>query len=345
VIASGGYQFAVKVGTPANANAAKDGTKLSRGANFRCVMSDTPIAPDYIYSEANAGRMGARLMAIVAEGDRGRVYWPPTAGHEALAREALPDWKPDVEMPNNPRWFSPPLYGLKSFGDLFTPRQLVALNTFSDLALQWREKMKADAVAAGLADDGTPLNSGGTGAQAYAEAIALYLAFSIDKAAEGSTTLCVWSSLPSKLHVVSTFGRQALQMSWDYAEANVFADSSGNILRMCELTSNVIEKQCSASVPAGSSVQSDAARLQLSAPRVVSTDPPYYDNIGYADLSDFFYVWLRRTLRPVFPGLFTTVAVPKAAELVATPYRHSSKAQAEAFFLDGMTEAMTSDFQ
>jgi putative DNA methylase len=278
-------------------------------------------------------------MAIVAGGDRGRVYLAPTPEMEATARQARPEWKPDAPLDGKCR-VNVSLYGFDVFGDLFTPRQLVALTTFSDLVREARERVNRDALAAGLSDDGRGLDAGGTGATAYADAVAVYLAFAVDKASEGSTTLCTWSSLPSKLHVVSTFGRQALAMTWDFAEPNVFADSSGNFFRMCELVANVLQRQCSNAVTPGQGYQSDAAQLQLPAPVIVSTDPPYYDNIDYADLSDFFYVWLRRTLKPVYPNLFTTLAVPKADELVASPYRHGSKEKAEAFFLDGMTRAM-----
>jgi putative DNA methylase len=121
VIENGGYRFTVKVGKPKDAEGAKNGTKLSRGANFQCLMSGTPIASDHIYSEAQAGRMGARLMAIVAEGDRGRVYLAPTPEMESVALTAQPTWKPEVAMPENPRWFSPPLYGLKTYGDSSPP--------------------------------------------------------------------------------------------------------------------------------------------------------------------------------------------------------------------------------
>lgn len=335
-----GYRFTVKVGKPKDAEAAKSGTKLARGANFKCVMSATPIAPDHIYAEAKAGRMGARLMAIVAEGERGRAYIAPTPEHEAAARAAKPEWKPDLAMPENPRWFSPPLYGLTTYGDLFTQRQLEALTALSDLVGEAMVRVQADAVAAGLPKDGEPLRDGGIAAKAYAEAVGTYLAFAVDKAVEGSTSLCTWSSLPSKLHVVSTFGRQALPMTWDYAEANIFADSSGNILRMSELIASVIERQCSSPVTSGASQQEDAARLWLPAPRIVSTDPPYYDNIGYADLSDFFYLWVRHSLRSVFPDLLATLAVPKAEELIATPYRHGGREKAEAFFLQGMKRTM-----
>ena len=340
VIEDGGYRFVVKIGKPQDLDAAKKGTKLSRGANFRCIMSGTPIAPDHIYREANSGRMAAGLMAIVAEGSRSRVYLAPTSEMEAVALSAQPTWAPELEMPDNPRWFSPPLYGLKTYGDLFTPRQLVALTTFSDLVQEAREEARRDALAANLPDDGRPLRDRGGGAVAYSEALCVYLAFAIDKAAEGSTTICTWSSLPSKLHVVSTFGRQALPMTWDYAETNFFAESSGNIYRMCELVAKVIEPLSSGCSKPGESKQRDAAKLSLPAGRLISTDPPYYDNIGYADLSDFFYVWLRLALRNVFPDLFATLVVPKVDELVATPYRHGSKEEANAFFLNGMTQAM-----
>ncbi len=171
-----GYRFTVKVGKPTDAEAAKNGTKLARGANFRCLMSGAPIPSRHIYTEAKAGRMNARLMAIVAEGTRGRVYLAPTPEHEAAASIATPEWKPDVAMPDNPRWFSPPLYGLITYGDLFTDRQLVALTTFSDLVGEAMARIRRDGTAVGLPDDAKPLRDGGTCATAYAEAIGVYLA-------------------------------------------------------------------------------------------------------------------------------------------------------------------------
>ena len=175
VIEGDGYRFTVKVGKPKNAEAAKNGTKLSRGANFQCLMSETPIVGDYIKAEGMAGRIGARLMAIVAEGERGRVYLAPTPEHEAAALGAKPSWKPEMALPDNPRDFKTPNYGLTTYGDLFTDRQLVALTTFSDLVQEAREQVKRDAIAAGLPDDAKPLRDGGTGAAAYADAVAVYL--------------------------------------------------------------------------------------------------------------------------------------------------------------------------
>jgi putative DNA methylase len=336
VVETGGYRFTVKVGKPKNAEAAKLGTSAGKRAAFRCVMSETPLTYDYIRTEGQAGRMGARLMAIVAEGDRGRVYLPPAPGHEAAALKARPEWKPDVALPVNPRDFKTPNYGLTTFAELFTPRQLVALATFSDLAQEARQRAQRDAQAAGLPDDGRPLRDGGTGATAFGEAVGVYLGMSISKMADAQSSLCRWKTTMDQS--IATFGRQALPMVWDYSEANAFGEMAGDPLVSLRNMMRVLD-QLPASVP-GFVTQADAQSQTLSGGSVVSTDPPYYDNIGYADLSDFFYVWLRRSLRQVLPDLFATLAVPKAEELVATPYRHGSKEKAEIFFLDGMTHAM-----
>jgi putative DNA methylase len=338
VIANGGYRFTVKVGKPPDAEATKNGTKLSRGANFECLMSGTPIAGDYIKSEGQAGRLGARLMAIVAEGDRGRVYLAPTDEHEAAARRAKPTWKPDQSLPDDPRNFWTVQYGLTTFGDLFTPRQLVALTTFSDLVGEARERIEQDARSAGLADDGIPLRDDGTGAKAYAEAVGVYFGFALSRSADRGSSICSWDNSPKMEALRNTFGRQAIPMVWDFAEGNPFSESSGNWLNNVEWGAKAIEKLAALSI--GTVAQADAAAQSVTSDKLVSTDPPYYDNIGYADLSDFFYVWLRRSLRMTFPDLFATLAVPKAEELVATPYRHGDKEKAEAFFLGGMTQAM-----
>ncbi len=335
--AKAGYRFTVKVGRPTDAERAKNGTKLARGAHFRCLMSGTPMASDYIKAEGKAGRIGARLMAIVAEGDRGRVYLPPSADHERAANVRRPSDCPTQELPaEDTANFWCTIYGLTTFTDLFTPRQLVALTTFSDLVGEARERIRRDALAAGLPDDPKPLRDGGTGATAYADAVGVYLAFAVDKVADRNSTVCAWASL--REHARNTFGRQAIPMVWDFAESNALSDSSGNfeggIVSIVAGLGSVIP------ATAGHSSQVDAQSQRVADDKVVSTDPPYYDNIGYADLSDFFYVWLRRTLRSVFPDLFSTLAVPKAEELVATPYRHGSKEKAETFFLDGMTQVM-----
>ena len=337
VIEDGGYRFTVNVGKPKDAEAAKNGTKLSRGANFRCVMSGAVINDPYIKAESMAGRMGARLMAIVAEGDRGRVYLSPTPEHEAVAQQAKPPWKPDMQMNRDTaNLVSGRGYGFFTWADLFTPRQLVALTTFSDLVGEAMQQVERDALAAGLSDDPTPLRDGGTGATAYAEAVGVYLCLSISKLADAQSSLCRWK--PTMDQSIATFGRQALPMVWDYSEANAFAGMAGDPFVSLKNMMRVVDN-----LPASGHTdvaQSEAQASIRTTDKTVSTDPPYYDNVGYADLSDFFYVWLRRSLRHVYPDLFATVAVPKAEELVATPYRHGSKEKAETFFLDGMTQAM-----
>ena len=470
----GAYRFTVKVGKPKNAEAVKNGTKLSRGANFQCLMSETPIAGEYIKSEGKAGRMGARLMAIVAEGDRGRVYLSPTQEMESIALTAQPEWSPDVAMPENPRWFSPPFYGLKTYGDLFTPRQLAALTTFSDLVQEARERVKSDYMASlsdspspfmergsggevkvtghapvsrekldlarqmrklptdaearawemlrnrrclglkfrrqqvilglivdfycpekrlaleldgevhaqqqdydqardavlaqggirvarirneelsverlrevltsppgplsmnGEGEQDLPLAKGGSGAQAYAEAVGVYLGIALSRLTDIANTLCGWEV--TKTQVRHLFTRHAIPMLWDYGENNVFGEAAGDYAVSLSNMAKALNQMPASNI--GLVRQEDAQNQSISANKVVSTDPPYYDNIGYADLSDFFYVWLRRSLKPVFPDLFATLAVPKAEELVATPYRHGSKEKAETFFLSGMTRAM-----
>jgi len=297
VIEGGGYRFTIKVGKPKNAEAAKNGTKLAR-ANFVCLMSGAPIAGDYIKAEGKAGRMGARLMAIVAEGERGRLYLPPTEAMEAVAHQAKPDWKPEVEFFQQALGFRVGNYGMTKWSDLFTPRQLTALTTFSDLVQEARDRVKRDAIAAGLPNDGQPLATTGIGATAFADAVGVYLGFAVSKTANRTSTLCTF-----KISVEcpgDTFGRQALPMSWDYAEANTVGGPSGSFQSM---VSNTVAGLLSNNAYPGSigyAERSDASSQSLSLTKIVSTDPPYYDNIGYADLSDFFYVWLRRALSPSF---------------------------------------------
>ena len=598
VIKDGGYRFTVKVGVPEDAEGAKRGTKAGgSGSSFLCLMSETPMPFEYLRSEAKADRMGVRLMAVVAEGSRGRVYLSPDAEMERVAFSAKPVNVPDTELPARALGFRVQEYGMIKWADLFTPRQLVALTTFSDLVSEAQERVKRDylgarasrprrgqdalapalaphahppnaantagvrpstpyhrthlphfeagavpqhicfrladslpqslleqwedelrrlpeteqqnerrqrietaldqghgecmlnrpevaallrdalrhfdgdrydlhgwvimpnhvhvlvtlrgqntlsgvvhswksytaqqanqllgrdgafwnvdyfdrfmrdekhfaatldyihlnPVKAGLCaepgdwqwssyheqppqqegsqerrqeerqeerqegghpalhkegetpslpgpatmvDDERPLRDGGTGATAYAEAVGVYLACAVDYAAN------YWSVIatPAEGFIRGTFARQALPMTWDYAEAPPFGNTSGNWLGGINWISKGLEAMPRMGVtPTGRGVQADAAREALVADALISTDPPYYDNIGYADLSDFFYVWLRRSLRPVFPDLFATLAVPKAEELVATPYRHGSKEKAEVFFLKGMTQAV-----
>jgi putative DNA methylase len=337
VIEANGYRFRVRMGKPIDEEAAKRGTKLARGASFRCVMSGTPIGPDYIYAEAKAGRMGARLMAVVAESELGRVYLSPTAEDEATALRACPTFEPDVPMSDNPRSFSPPLYGLKTFGDIFSRRQLEALSTLADLVQEVRELVKRDGSASGLPTNDVGIAFGGRGATAYADALATLLAFAVDKTAEYGCTLVPWYAKEDRPKGI--FARQAIPMVWDYAEVNPLSEIGGSFSASVKIVSGALGGCYAVGKPAFVS-QQDAMSPNEIAGAVISTDPPYYDNVPYADLSDFFYVWLRRSLKPIYPELFATVSVPKADELVAIPYRHGGKHQAETFFLAGMAKAM-----
>jgi putative DNA methylase len=337
VIETGSYNFTVKAGKPKDAETAKIGTKISRGANFQCLLSRTPITGDYIKAEGRAGRMSTRMMAILAEGVRGRVYLSPTTEMEEVSREAKPEWRPETPLAPDLRalWTSP--YGLTTYGHLFTSRQLVALTTLSDLVREVREHVRHAALAAGMQDDSKSLNAGSTGAAAYADAVAVYLGLAVSRTTNTINALAVWSQ--SREQSVNLFSRQAIPMAWDFPEVSPFGGAAGDF---GATTASVSKTISDGSHRPAWVFQADAQSQKISETKVISTDPPYYDNVGYADLSDFFYVWLRRALQPVFPDLFATLAAPKAEELVAIPYRHGSKDKAEAFFLHGMTQAMHS---
>ncbi|BCO51210.1 hypothetical protein MINTM003_16510 [Mycobacterium paraintracellulare] len=308
-----------------------DGTVGRTGAT--CVACGAHVELKYIRAEGKAGRMGAQLMTTVAEGIRRRIYLAPTAEHEAAAEVDQPSGVPDGSIFNNPRNFNTIIYGLTEFSDLFTPRQLTALTTFSDLVTEAREHVLADALATGM-PEGKRLHLGGAGAAAYADAVATYLGFANSKAADWSSSLCSWISGVEKVR--DTFARQALPMVWDYLEINLFSNSVGNFGTHTPWIADTIARL--PAEPGTSRVdQSDAARCDMNG-LLISTDPPYYDNIGYSDLSDFFYVWLRRSLRQIHPELLSTMLVPKSEELVANQYRHGGKRGAQQFFEDGFRE-------
>lgn len=328
------FNFQVKLGPPPPE--AELGTTAGKRKAFRCLLSDAPIDYNYIRNEGKAGRMGQKLMGIVADGPRGRIYLSPTDEAEVAGRKAEPTWKPDMVLPDNNRNFNTPNYGLTTYGDLFTPRQLVALTTFSDLVAEARDQIYSDAKSSGYPDDGVGLDSSGAGATAYAEAVSVYLAFAVNRCADFSNAVTCW--VPGNQKVMHLFGKQAIPMSWGFPEAAILADTVGGFGPASEYIADCIEKLSPSA--GGFASQADAQTQSVSRLKVVSTDPPYYDNIAYADLSDFFYVWLRRSLRSVFPTTLATIAVPKAEELVATPYRHGTKEKAEAFFLEGMTQVI-----
>ena len=330
------FRFEVKVGTPKDLDASMRGTTSGKRQAFRCLMSDTPVTYDHIRSEGRAGRLGTRLMAIIAEGNRGRIYLTPTYEHELVAHKAVPEWKPHIQLPKNPRDFKTPNYGMETFADLFIPRQLVALTEFSNLVAEAIERIKQDVNIAGLDSGDRPRDENHAEATAYANAVAVYLSFAVDKCSDYWSSICSWHN--SKELVRNTFGRQAIPMVWDFTEGNPFCDSTGNFMAMIEWVRKSVVTTPSTAI--GFAQQADATSQDLSTNKVVSTDPPYYDNIGYANLSDYFYIWLRRSLRSIFPDLFTTLAVPKTEELVADPYRHGSKEKCGDFLPGRNDKAM-----
>lgn len=330
-------------GTKSQLERAKKGTKSGR-AVFSCIFSDTPITGEYIDKQASQGKMGKTLLAVIAEGVGGRRYLSVDALSEQAATVAAEAAVAEMdlsylEIPCRGTFASNAQgrrYGFSTFKDYFIERQLVALNTFSELVREVRSKIEEDALAAGLSSEEGPLRDGGNGARAYAEAVSVYLAFAIDRVADAGSSVATWSSSG---FIRFTFARQGIAMTWDFAECNVFSDSTGNFLGAVEWVWKALLGLSSNA--AGKIVQHDAQTVKIPENSVISTDPPYYDNIGYADLSDYFYVWLRWNIKDVFPAQSSTITVPKAEELVATPYRHGGHDEAEKFFLDGMTAAIS----
>ena len=304
-----------------------DGTVNRRGAVS--IADGTPIDLSYIRAESRAGRMGAHLIAVVADGGKGRVYVSPNEKHTSVAQVPRPDDLPVSELPEKALGFRVQAYGFEQWVDLFTNRQLVALSTLSDLVSEARNKILEDALAAGI-PAGERLEDGGVGAEMYADAVATYLALGVSRTADYNNALCTWHT--TRDTVTHLFTRQAIPMTWDYIETNVLSNSSGNFLGQLKIVAKVIQRlpaEISGEVRQISATSRDYAAL------VVSTDPPYYDNIGYSDLSDFFYVWLRKSLRTIHPSVVGTMLTPKADELVANPYRHDGKQGAEKFFIEG----------
>lgn len=244
------YSFEVRKG---QGGPTIEGTVNRNGAT--CLLSKSAMPFPYVRGEGQAGRMSEKLMAVVAEGPRGRVYLNPTDEMEAIARSAIPPWKPDHELPQNPRDFKTPLYGMRTFASLFTPRQLVALTTFSDLVLETRQKVIADAKAAGMADDGVGLNDGETGVTAYADALVVFLAFCVSRLANRSSSICFWDTDGQKVQQV--FARQAIPMTWDFTEGNPFSNSSSNFIGQLGYLVKVIEV-ASVTRTSGFAAQADA---------------------------------------------------------------------------------------
>lgn len=310
-------RFHVRSGTPRDEAKINGGNKSGRGANFVCPFTGDAITANYVKAEGMAGRMGWQLLAIVAEGKGGRRYVSPSDEQRRIAFSEVPDWRPEYAMSQHPQYMSVTNYGPTNWSDLFMDRQTIALNSFMDLITE----VTADIDAT----------------DEYREAVATYLALGVSRLANRQSTNTFWDNGAEKIQQV--FAMQALPMRWDTAEGNPFSTSSGNFLGQVGYLSKNI-----ANLPARNNgsrlVQMNAQTVDFSN-CVVSTDPPYYDNVPYADLSDFFYVWLRRGLRGIYPDLFGTILVPKSEELVADHQRHSGRDPADEFFLEGMTQVMS----
>lgn len=296
---------------------APEGTVNRKGA--RCVVCSTKVPFDHVRSQGRAGLMSAKLVAIVAEGARGRVYVDPNEEHVRIAASAEPVNVPETDLPEKALGFRVQGYGMTRHRNLFTDRQLVALTTFSDLVGEARTQ----AIADGAGED-------------YANAIATYLGFGVSRLSDISNSLCMWE--PSKTQVRHLFTKQAISMLWDFAEPNVFADSAGDF----KVSLNNLVKAVERTPADGIGIVNQLDATEEDERQVVfSSDPPYYDNIGYSDLSDFFYIWLRRSLGGIYPQLMSTLLVPKKQELVASPERfEGDKSEAKTFFEDGFGKAM-----
>lgn len=334
--AQGTYEFKVKMGKSKDGFDPNKGTKISRGASFICILSGNNIEKQHVHSEFQAHRNSDILMAVVCEGLRGRVYLSPTKEMENIARIDSPEDVPQETMPENcPDLISGRGYGFTKWSQLFTPRQLTALTTFSDLVGEARVRVLKDAQVAGMPDDGKSLEEGGTGAKAYANAVATYLGLVVSRTTNSLSTLSIWST--TRGQSINAFGRQALPMTWDFPEVNPFAGAAGDYAESCNNISKIIPRLPSEGAPFIEQLDARASSINA----VIATDPPYYDNIGYADLSDFFYVWLRRSLKGVYSELLSTMLTPKAEEIIASPYRHDgSRVKAAAFFEKGLSSAI-----
>ena len=328
----GNRRIEFSVGTDPGAAPGRDEEGTVRRTGAICLACRSAVPLSYIREEGKGGRLGNQLMAVVAEGVRRRIYLAPTPEQEAAADVPPPEDVPETEIPHNPRYLTTPNYGMRRHVDLFTARQLTVVTILSDLVDAARQKAMADGLASGLAA-GDALESGGVGAQAYADSIAIMMAFAVDRIAMTGNSLCRWNPVGEKAQHM--FGRQAIPMLWDFAETAVMGSATGSWSSAVEMCAQALDGVPTVGRP--SVEQADAAARDYSH-ALVATDPPYYDNVGYADLSDVFYIWLRRSLGEVLPRLVGTMLTPKEQELVADPFRRGGMVEAESFFETGFVE-------
>lgn len=320
---TGNYSFFVSSGTPTNRNEISQGTKTGKRANFKCIISGEPITAEYIRTQGKSGNIGSKLLAIVTDSTQGRKFYPANAEHEALATAREPSWVPDFPLTDNPRHMSPPGYGMSSHSDLYTQRQLVTIAQLSNELASIRQQ---------IIRDGNKAPNKIEDLEEYADAIVTYLAFAIDKHAMYGCAFVPWYAKESRPSML--FGRQAVSMVWDYTEVNPFSSIGGSFIRCVEIVADAVAGISNSGK--GKVSQANAVQKVIASNVMVSTDPPYYDNVPYADLSDFFYIWLRYSLRDIYPDLFSTMLVPKSEELVADSQRQGGKEKAELHFVSGM---------
>lgn len=302
-----------------------DGTVKRTGAVS--IADGTPIDFGYVRQEAKAGRMGSHLIGIVGDGKPGRIYCSPEQQHVEVSNLKRPSSAPEIQLPEAALGFRVQAYGFETWADLFTNRQLLALTTFSALAKGIASEVERD--ARNSTNEVSSFRSHHDLVKAYADAVTVYLALAVSKSANVSSSFTSWMNDRGAFR--ETFARQALPMVWDYAEQNPLLKSGATVAMNIGKIADVIEN-----LPCGSGEAQQADAMSRSYSEVaISTDPPYYDNIGYSDLSDYFYVWIRPMLENVLPGVTSTILTPKADELVANPFRHGGRAGAERFFVDG----------
>ena len=294
---------------------AQNGNKIGNsGAKFRCPSCGEITTDEYVKEMGKAGKLGTQLIAVGYESDAGRVYESPSQMHINAASTELPADLPLGDLPNNTRWFSPPLFGLIRYTDLYTSRQLHLMTALCDLVEKARRKVYEDAIKAGMQDDGISLRDKGRGAYAYSQAVSVYLSLVVGKIANFQSQVCTWDNRNG--NVRAAFTRQAIPMTWIFAEGNPFSSVTGNFDTMLGDVVRAIEVlpySCSAEV-----IQGNGVEFSFPANAVLFTELPYYDNVGYADLSDYFYIWLRRCLREVYPDIFKNIVTAKE-ELTSIP--------------------------
>jgi putative DNA methylase len=329
--AKGTYQFEVQTGTPKNRAAIAAGTKAGKGG-FRCLLTSDPIPFEYIRGEGQRGQLRCVMVAIVVELQRGRTYVRISPDQVEAATSAEPQDYPETDLPDEALGFRVQNYGIRKHSQMFTPRQLTSMVTVSDLASLFSTEIRRDAAAAGFVADE---------ARGYAQTVTTFLALAIDRCADFNNALCTWN--PSNQKVMHLFGQQIIRMGWEFAEANFLGESVGAWKTCSEYVADCIEVIPVGATHFGQARQIDAATgANGFANMLVSTDPPYYDNIGYGALSDFFYIWLRRTIGDLYPDVFNTVLVPKMPELTASPERFDNdKEKAKKWFEDGFRKAFT----